>query len=56
MVEAEEAVIRITPLAAEKAREILSRYGKEGAAIRVYIKSGGVLRLPVRHGRGRKGT
>lgn len=29
------------PLAAEKAKEILARYGKEHAAIRVYIKSGG---------------
>ena len=41
MVETQEAVIRITPLAAEKAKEILARYGKEHAAIRVYIKSGG---------------
>jgi iron-sulfur cluster assembly protein len=41
MTETQEAVIRITPLAAEKAKEILARYGKEGAAIRVYIKSGG---------------
>ncbi len=37
----EEAVIRITPLAAERAKEILARYGKEEAAIRVYVKSGG---------------
>jgi len=41
MTETQEAVIRITPLAAEKAKEILARYGKEGAAIRVYVKSGG---------------
>ena len=41
MTETQEAVIRITPLAAEKAKEILARYGKEQAAIRVYIKSGG---------------
>ena len=41
MGETQEAGTRITPLAAEKAKEILARYGKEHAAIRVYIKSGG---------------
>ena len=47
MVETQEAVIRITPLAAEKAKEILARYGKEHAAIRVYIKSGGCSGFPL---------
>lgn len=37
----EQAVLSITPLAAERAKEILTRYNKPNAAIRVFIKSGG---------------
>lgn len=37
----EQAVLSITPLAAERAKEILARYNKPHAAIRVFIKSGG---------------
>ncbi|RIH82324.1 Iron-sulfur cluster insertion protein ErpA [Meiothermus luteus] len=37
----QEAVISITPLAAERAKEILERYNKPHAAIRVFVKSGG---------------
>lgn len=37
----EQAALSITPLAAERAREILNRYNKPNAAIRVFIKSGG---------------
>jgi len=37
----EQAALSITPLAAERAREILTRYNKPNAAIRVFIKSGG---------------
>jgi iron-sulfur cluster assembly protein len=37
----EQAVISITPLAAERAKEILQRYNKPNAAIRVFVKSGG---------------
>lgn len=37
----EQNAISITPVAAERAKEILSRYNKPGAAIRVFIKSGG---------------
>lgn len=40
MVEA-PSVISITPLAAERAKDILGKYNKPGAAIRVFIKSGG---------------
>lgn len=37
----EQTALSITPLAAERAKEILSRYNKPQAAIRVFIKSGG---------------
>lgn len=37
----EQTALSITPLAAERAREILGRYNKPEAAIRVFIKSGG---------------
>jgi iron-sulfur cluster assembly protein len=37
----EQTALSITPLAAERAREILNRYNKPEAAIRVFIKSGG---------------
>lgn len=37
----EQTAISITPLAAERAKEILNRYNKPNAAIRVFIKSGG---------------
>ncbi|ADD29031.1 iron-sulfur cluster insertion protein ErpA [Meiothermus ruber] len=37
----EQTVLSITPLAAERAKEILHRYNKPDAAIRVFIKSGG---------------
>lgn len=37
----EQNAISITPLAAERAKEILNRYNKPDAAIRVFIKSGG---------------
>ena len=37
----ERQELSITPLAAERAKEILERYNKPQAAIRVYIKSGG---------------
>ncbi|MDT7919552.1 MAG: iron-sulfur cluster insertion protein ErpA [Meiothermus sp.] len=37
----EQTAISITPLAAERAKEILTRYNKPEAAIRVFIKSGG---------------
>lgn len=37
----EQTVLSITPLAAERAKEILARYNKPEAAIRVFIKSGG---------------
>lgn len=37
----EQTALSITPLAAERAREILNRYNKPNAAIRVFIKSGG---------------
>ncbi|GEM84429.1 MULTISPECIES: iron-sulfur cluster assembly accessory protein [Meiothermus] len=37
----EQTVLSITPLAAERAKEILNRYNKPHAAIRVFIKSGG---------------
>jgi iron-sulfur cluster assembly protein len=37
----EQTALSITPLAAERAREILNRYNKPKAAIRVFIKSGG---------------
>ena len=37
----EQAVLSITPLAAERAKEILQRYNKPNAAIRVFVKSGG---------------
>lgn len=37
----EQTALSITPLAAERAREILNRYNKPAAAIRVFIKSGG---------------
>lgn len=37
----EQTAISITPLAAERAKEILNRYNKPDAAIRVFIKSGG---------------
>ncbi len=37
----EQTALSITPLAAERAKEILNRYNKPGAAIRVFIKSGG---------------
>ena len=40
MVEA-PTTLSITPLAAERAREILTKYNKPQAAIRVFIKSGG---------------
>nr|MBF6596444.1 iron-sulfur cluster assembly accessory protein [Thermaceae bacterium] len=33
--------LSITPLAAERAKDILNRYNKPTAAIRVFIKSGG---------------
>lgn len=37
----EQTALSITPLAAERAKEILNRYNKPDAAIRVFIKSGG---------------
>ncbi len=37
----EQTALSITPLAAERAKEILNRYNKPQAAIRVFIKSGG---------------
>ncbi|MDX2006923.1 MAG: iron-sulfur cluster assembly accessory protein [Meiothermus sp.] len=37
----EQTELTITPLAAERAQEILTRYNKPQAAIRVFIKSGG---------------
>lgn len=37
----EQNALSITPLAAERAKEILTRYNKPEAAIRVFIKSGG---------------
>jgi len=37
----EHTDISITPLAAERAKEILTRHNKPQAAIRVFIKSGG---------------
>jgi len=37
----EQTALSITPLAAERAKEILNRYNKPTAAIRVFIKSGG---------------
>jgi iron-sulfur cluster assembly protein len=37
----EQTELSITPLAAERAHEILTRYNKPEAAIRVFIKSGG---------------
>lgn len=37
----EQTALSITPLAAERAKEILTRYNKPEAAIRVFIKSGG---------------
>ncbi|MCX7782124.1 MAG: iron-sulfur cluster assembly accessory protein [Meiothermus sp.] len=37
----EQTALSITPLAAERAKEILNRYNKPEAAIRVFIKSGG---------------
>lgn len=37
----ERQELSITPLAAERAKEILERYNKPQAAIRVFIKSGG---------------
>lgn len=37
----EQTALTITPLAAERAKEILGRYNKPEAAIRVFIKSGG---------------
>ncbi|WP_337869788.1 iron-sulfur cluster insertion protein ErpA [Meiothermus sp.] len=41
MVVQEQTALSITPLAAERAKEILNRYNKPDAAIRVFIKSGG---------------
>lgn len=37
----EHTALSITPMAAERAKEILTRYNKPEAAIRVFIKSGG---------------
>lgn len=37
----EQTALSITPVAAERAKEILTRYNKPEAAIRVFIKSGG---------------
>ena len=37
----EQTELSITPLAAERAQDILARYNKPEAAIRVFIKSGG---------------
>ncbi|MER3481886.1 MAG: iron-sulfur cluster insertion protein ErpA [Meiothermus sp.] len=37
----EQSALSITPLAAARAKEILNRYNKPDAAIRVFIKSGG---------------
>lgn len=37
----EQGALSITPLAANRAKEILNRYNKPEAAIRVFIKSGG---------------
>lgn len=37
----EQTALSITPLAAERAKDILTRYNKPDAAIRVFIKSGG---------------
>ncbi len=37
----EQTALSITPVAADRAKDILTRYNKPEAAIRVFIKSGG---------------